>query len=239
MDGGNKYEFAALPLFDHLARGNLADEKGAVKIHTHNLVSFVVGDIKERLLDFEAGVGDGDIEPAKFFDGFLDHALDFVPVVNFCCNRNRCTTLFRDFFQCVVARVLPPRWKLTTTFAPSAAKRTAIAWPMPLPAPVMIATLLFNRIAKLPEGLLLANRSGWGKSQMKAGKKSRAPRSKRQGNTKQEDPSTKIQIPKKHQIPKFQIPSPGKVTVYRSSRIFLWALVKGSACKSRRRIQRL
>src|SRR4029077_17444489 len=114
-----------------------------------------------------------------------------------------------------------------------------MAWPIPLPAPVISATLSFKRIAKLPESLLLGNRSGRGKSQIKAGKKIQTSRSKHQRNTKQEDPSTKIQIPKKHQIPKFQIPSPGKVTVYRSSRIFLWALVKGSACKSCRRIQRL
>ena len=39
----------------------------------------------------------------------------------------------------------------TATFAPSRANFTAVACPMPEPAPVMIATLSINRIVVLPE----------------------------------------------------------------------------------------
>ena len=43
---------------------------------------------------------------------------------------------------------------LTMTFAPSAAKRSAMAWPMPLVEPVMMATLSFKRMSSfLADGI--------------------------------------------------------------------------------------
>src|SRR5215469_3606015 len=46
---------------------------------------------------------------------------------------------------------LPPGWVLITTRAPSAANRSAMALPIPLPAPLTKATLSFNLIIFLSQ----------------------------------------------------------------------------------------
>ena len=61
VNGGDENEFATLPLFDHLPRGNLADKKRAIKVDADNFVPFVVRDLDDEY----AAVADAGIVVAR------------------------------------------------------------------------------------------------------------------------------------------------------------------------------
>ena len=140
----------AAALRDDLLREDLRAEERALEVHRDDGVPHGLVHLEEALVAEDAGVVDEDVDAAEGVDGGLDEGRRRPRPTRRCRGRRRpcrprCGSPRRP---CSAAlRVgpgdpsrAPPR-SLTTTFAPSRAKRRACARPMPPPAPVTMTTL--------------------------------------------------------------------------------------------------
>src|SRR5438045_9485937 len=79
----------ATALLHHLACGDLADYESAIKIDGDHSVPFLVSDFKKRLLYFNPGIIDENIQTPELCYNLLYHALDIFALADIGSKRNR------------------------------------------------------------------------------------------------------------------------------------------------------
>src|SRR5436853_2509587 len=79
----------ATTLLHHLAGGDLADYESAIKIDGDHSVPFLISDFKERLLYFNPGIIDENIQTPELRYNLLHHALDIFALADIGSNGNR------------------------------------------------------------------------------------------------------------------------------------------------------
>ena len=82
-DAADVHDAAARALLDHLLRGKLRAEEGALEIYLQHFLVLLLGGVKDVRAGFDAGVVDHHVEPAELGDGGVDELLqvgDFADV---------------------------------------------------------------------------------------------------------------------------------------------------------------
>ena len=102
------------------------------------------GEVDQRLHDLDAGVADQDVDLAVLRHGVGDALLDLGLVGDVHGDREGVAAL-GALISSAVASAASRLRSAITGIAPSAAKRSAISLPMPLAAPVTMATLPSKR----------------------------------------------------------------------------------------------
>ena len=117
---------AAIVLVCHVPHRSPATVEDAAHVDIHHQVEVVVGGVLDRFLDLHTSVVDDHVKPPGCIDHRLDQCIDrgWVSDVGFDPGRTSHRRLDRA---------------AANTVAPSATKRSAMLWPMPLDAPVTIA----------------------------------------------------------------------------------------------------
>src|SRR5262245_6042707 len=131
----------------HVAHTGLRGEEGTVEMDGHHLLPVRERKAFDRMHDLDAGIADEDIHTSiggnHFFHALLNLSLvgyihsDGHPLALGLCDFLSDRTAARLFKSAIA------------TLAPSCAKVRAISFPMPLAAPVTMATLSCRRMAPL------------------------------------------------------------------------------------------
>ena len=136
-DRGGRHDRAAAAL-QEVRPQRLGDEVDALEVDRELAVPVVLGEVVGRAGDRDAGVVDDDVDAAERLDAAVHAGRDVRAAgdvhVDAVAVRARRADLRRGL------RAVSPRRSATATRAPSSAKRSAVARPIPDPPPVTSAT---------------------------------------------------------------------------------------------------
>jgi len=76
MDRGDVNDASAAALGDHLLRGDLGAEEGALEIDVEHALVLLLGGVEHGGAGFHAGVVDDDVEAAEILDCSIDEFLE-------------------------------------------------------------------------------------------------------------------------------------------------------------------
>ena len=95
---------AATALLDHLLRGELRAEEGALEIDLEHLFVLLLGGVQDGRARFDAGVVDQNVEPAECFHGRGDQLSQVVDLADIGFDAHRLIAERRDLFHQRVGR---------------------------------------------------------------------------------------------------------------------------------------
>jgi hypothetical protein len=138
-------------LLVHLPKRRARRQERAVEMDGKQLLPLGELEIDNRVDDLDAGIADQDVEAAEGRDRLRRAGLDLIFVADVIATPSaRCPA--GSISRAVASAAFKSRSAIAI-FAPSRAKRSAISLPMPLAAPVMIATLSCKRMDLVLPGL--------------------------------------------------------------------------------------